>query len=82
MAGAVFGSIMFEGVSPMFRDNVYSYARSLARMSGFARQVRINGRSVQEDDEDRLHQVINIDDDASPAANGMSCGAQFSIINR
>ncbi len=79
MAGAVFGSIMLEGVSLMFRENVYSYARSLAIASGFTRQVRINGRSVHDDEEERLHQVIDVDGEE---AAGMSCGAQFSIINR
>jgi hypothetical protein len=65
-----------EGVSPLFRDNIYSYARNLARVSGFARQVRINGRSIQEEDDERVHDVVNVDD------NETTCAAQFSVINK
>ena len=65
-----------EGVSPLFRDNIYSYARNLARVSGFARQVRINGRSIQEEDDESVHDVVNVDD------NETTCAAQFSVINK
>ncbi len=78
MAGAVFANVLMEGVSPLFRDNIYSYARSLARLSGFARQVRINGRSIQEDDDERVHDIVSVGVDYSET----TCAAQFSILNK
>ena len=83
MAGAmcVFGNIAMEGVSPMYRDSVYEFARTLALASGFARQVRLNGRSVAEDDDESGHDVIVLDEEDTGASNA-TCRAQFNIINR
>ena len=77
----VFGYVAMEGVSPMYRDNVYSFARNLARMSGFSRHVRINGRSVAEDDAESVHDVIVVDGE-DDGASEVTCRAQFDIINR
>ena len=77
----VFGNVAMEGVSPMYRDSVYNYARTLARMSGFSRQVRINGRSVAEDDAESIHDVIVVDEEDNGASD-VTCRAQFDIINR
>jgi hypothetical protein len=65
----------------MYRDSVYNYARTLARMSGFSRQVRINGRSVAEADAESIHDVIVVDEE-DDGASDVKCRTQFDIINR